>query len=232
MLADAPYHKPTDAEMEQYMSLMNVTGTGIMGSISIPKINVQLPIYHDVTESVLQVAVGHMPGTSLPVVSESSHVVISGHNGLITSAMFAELPRLQEGDTFQITALRQVLTYEVDQILTVRPDEVEAVAIMPGKEYCTLITCTPPGLNTYRLLVRGHRIDAETLDAAVAAPTFAGFMQDVLKGKVLSLYEVMMLCIALILLVAEFAVPLGLAIYRRNHKKYKQRTQRWTRDNT
>lgn len=214
-------HVFTEEEMAQYMALMNITGNGIMGRISIPKINVELPIYHGDGDVVLQKGAGHMPGTSLPVVSESSHVVVSGHRGLPTAAMFTDLPELELGDTFQITALQHVLIYEVDQIQTVWPDEIDKVAIEQGKEYCTLVTCTPLGINDHRLLVRGHRIEAPKAEGAgaEAAPTVAGVMKDVVRGKVLAVYEVVMLGIALVLFIAEFIFPLGKVVYRRVRKK-------------
>lgn len=204
-LAGTAYHELSSDENERYMRLLNVGGSGVMGRISIPKINVELPIYHGVTEDVLQMAIGHMPGTSLPVVSESSHVVISGHRGLATKAMFTDLPELEIGDTFQITALNQVLTYEVDRILTVFPEELDKVEIEPGKEYCTLVTCTPLGVNSHRLLVRGHRT-GEVRDAD-APKTAADVLLELVQGKVLAVYETIMLGAGVILILAEFALP-------------------------
>ena len=199
-LAEGPSpHALSDEEMEWYMSLMDIAGTGVLGSISIPKINVELPIYHGVADAILQIAAGHVPGSSLPVVSDSSHVVISGHRGLSTAALFTDLPQLVIGDTFQITALREVLTYEVDQIETVLPEEADSLAIEPGKEYCTLITCTPLGVNSHRLLVRGHRI--ETPEDTELVPVAADPIQKAVQGKLLAPYEAAMLGIALILFI-------------------------------
>ena len=221
-LVGSPVHDLTDEEMEQYMSLMNITGNGIMGRISIPKINVDLPIYHGDKEDSMQRGAGHMPGTSLPVVSASSHVVISGHSGLATKPMFIDLGRLEIGDTFQISALRQVITYEVDQILTVLPEEVDAIAIEPGKEYCTLVTCTPMWINNHRLLVRGHRIESpeasegdKASDADKTTVAVTDIMLRVLYGKVLAVHEVVMLLIALILLVVEIIWPCAKAIRKK-----------------
>ena len=149
-----------------YESTLDVTGTGIMGYITIEKIGVELPIYHGTSDGVLQIAAGHLEGTSLPVGGESTHAVISAHRGLPSAKLFTNLDKLTEGDTFMLRVLDEVLTYEVDQILIVEPQETEPLRIEEGKDYCTLVTCTPYGINSHRLLVRGHRIDnLETSDA-------------------------------------------------------------------
>ena len=148
----------TEEQRSQYDSLLNLSGTGIMGYIEIPNINVSLPIYHGATEAVLQIAVGHLDWTSLPVGGESTHCVLSGHRGLPSAKLFTNLDKVVEGDTFSIRVLDEVLTYEVDQILIVEPTEVDALQIQPGKDLCTLVTCTPYGINSHRLLVRGHRV--------------------------------------------------------------------------
>ena len=210
-------HDMTEAETEQYLSLMDIAGTGILGRISIPKINVSLPIYHGDGDSVMQKGVGHMPASSLPVVCDSSHVVLSGHSGLAAKPMFTELPKLEVGDTFQITALGQTLVYEVDQILTVLPHEVDVIELEPGIEYCTLVTCTPVGLNTHRLLVRGHRVEAAAEDAGSAHIT-ADVLREVFHGNVLAVYEVVLLGVALALLVVGLLWPLGRKIYEKNRK--------------
>lgn len=150
--------------LEGYEELLNVSGTGVMGYITIPRINVQLPIYHGTSASVLQVGAGHLEGTSLPVGGESTHCVISAHRGLPSATLFTHLDQLEVGDTFTMTVLNEVLTYEVDQITIVYPDELDNIYIVDGQDYCTLMTCTPYGINTQRLLVRGHRI--ETTEAA------------------------------------------------------------------
>ena len=146
------------AEKARYNQTLDVTGTGIMAYVEIPKLNTTLPIYHGTDDSVLQVAIGHIPGTSLPVGGKGTHAVISGHRGLPSAKLFTDIDRLVEGDTFMIQVLDETLTYEVDQILTVLPDDVSALAIDPNQDYVTLVTCTPYGVNTHRLLVRGHRI--------------------------------------------------------------------------
>lgn len=152
-------YRLTDEQTQQYETLLNVSGLGIMGSIEIPEIDVNLPIYHGTDESVLQVAVGHLEWSSLPIGGDGTHCVLSGHRGLPSAKLFTNLDQLEKGDTFLLRILDEVLTYEVDQILIVEPQETAALQIEHGKDYCTLITCTPYGINTHRLLVRGHRID-------------------------------------------------------------------------
>ncbi|MGN0510113.1 MAG: class C sortase [Lachnospiraceae bacterium] len=149
----------TEEQKKQYEQLLNVSGDGIMGYIEIPSINCSLPIYHGTQESVLQIAVGHIEWSSLPVGGASTHCVVSGHRGLPSAKLFTNLDELSKGDTFMLRVLDEVLTYEVDQILIVEPQETGALQIEEGKDYCTLVTCTPYGINTHRLLVRGHRIE-------------------------------------------------------------------------
>ena len=149
----------TDEERKVYDSLLDVTGTGIMGYVEIPKINVSLPIYHGTDETILQIAVGHIEGSSLPVGGEGTHCVISGHRGLPSAKLFTDLDQLQEGDIAQITVLDETLTYEIDQIRIVLPNELEELAIDPKKDYLTMVTCTPYGINSHRMLVRAHRIE-------------------------------------------------------------------------
>ena len=143
----------------EYEALLDIGGTGIMGYIEVPAIDVTLPIYHGTDEAVLQVAVGHLEWTSLPVGGSSSHCVLSGHRGLPSAQLFTDLDKLVLGDVFLMRVLDEVLTYEVDQIRIVEPYEVEDLHIAQGKDYCTLVTCTPYGINSHRLLVRGHRIE-------------------------------------------------------------------------
>lgn len=149
----------SDEQKEQYESLLNVSGTGVMGYIEIPMIQCSLPIYHGTEESVLQIAIGHLEWTSLPVGGESTHCVLSGHRGLPSAKLFTNLDKLVEGDVFMLRVLNEVLTYEVDQILIVEPQETNELQITEGEDYCTLVTCTPYGINSHRLLVRGHRIE-------------------------------------------------------------------------
>lgn len=147
------------AQKEEYEKLLDISGVGIMGYLEIPELNMSLPIYHGTEESVLQIAAGHLEWSSLPVGGESSHCVISGHRGLPSAKLFTDLDKLQEGDVFVLRVLDEVLTYEVDQIRVVEPSQVSDLEIVEGSDLCTLVTCTPYGINTHRLLVRGHRIE-------------------------------------------------------------------------
>lgn len=142
-----------------YGMTLDITGTGIMGYIDIDRINVELPIYHTVDESVLGIGAGHLEGTSLPVGGESTHSVLSGHRGLPSAKLFTDLDELEVGDEFSITILNRKLTYRIDQIKTVLPTETDDLQIVKGKDYCTLMTCTPYGINSHRLLLRGVRVD-------------------------------------------------------------------------
>lgn len=176
----------TDEQKAAYGSLLDVSGLGVMGYIEIPEIDCSLPIYHGTEESVLQVAVGHLEWSNLPVGGEGTHCVLSGHRGLPSAKLFTNLDKLAVGDTFLLRVLNEVLTYEVDQILIVEPEQVDALGIVPGEDYCTLVTCTPYGINTHRLLVRGHRVentpeaarmhvtaDATQFDPLLVAPVLA-----------------------------------------------------------
>lgn len=149
----------SDAQKEEYEKLLDISGVGIMGYLEIPELNMSLPIYHGTEESVLQIAAGHLEWSSLPVGGESSHCVISGHRGLPSAKLFTYLDKLQEGDVFVLRVLDEVLTYEVDQIRVVEPSQVSDLGIVEGSDLCTLVTCTPYGINTHRLLVRGHQIE-------------------------------------------------------------------------
>lgn len=146
-------------EAGDYQTLLNVDGTGIMGYIDIDCIGVELPIYHGTDPNVLSVAVGHLEGSSLPVGGQGTHCVLSAHRGLPSARLFTDLDRVKVGDTFTITVLNRLLTYEVDQILIVEPEDVAALAIDPERDDCTLVTCTPYGINSHRLLVRGRRVE-------------------------------------------------------------------------
>ncbi len=147
-----------DPDRELYNQELNFDRTGNMGYIDIPKIKVTLPVYHGTSASVLQTSIGHLEGTSLPVGGESSHCVLSGHRGLPSAKLFSDLDKLVSGDTFTLNILNETFTYEVDQILVVLPQEVDAINIEEGQDFCTLLTCTPYGINTHRLLVRAHRV--------------------------------------------------------------------------
>jgi len=174
----------TDAQKRQYDALLNVDGTGIMGYLEIPALEVTLPIYHGTDDSVLQVGAGHIEWSSLPTGGESTHCVLSGHRGLPSAKLFTNLDQLVPGDTFVIRVLDEVMTYEVDQILIVEPTDVSALTVEDGKDLCTLVTCTPYGVNSHRLLVRGHRVenaseairvtsDAVQIEPLIVAPLVA-----------------------------------------------------------
>jgi len=147
-------------KLSDYHSILNVSSTGMMGYITVPKISQELPVYHGTSDGVLSVAVGHLEGTSLPVGGKSTHSVVSAHRGLPTAVLFTHLDRMEVGDTFYFTILDRTITYEVDEIRIVEPHDTSLIRIVEGKDYCTLLTCTPYGINTQRLLVRGHQVDA------------------------------------------------------------------------
>ncbi|WP_278884935.1 class C sortase [[Ruminococcus] torques] len=146
-----------EEEKKRYNHILNITKTGIMAYIEIPKLNVYMPVYHGTDEGVLQIAAGHLPGSSFPVGGESTHSLISGHSGLPSAKLFTDIDKLQEGDLFFVHVFDEVLAYRVNQIKVVLPDDVETLEIEKGKDYVTLITCTPYGVNSHRLLVRGER---------------------------------------------------------------------------
>lgn len=160
----------TDEELAQYKHLLNPSGTGLMAYVTIPVLNETFPIYHGTDESVLQTAVGHLEWTSLPVGGENTHAVLSGHRGLPRAKLFTDLDRLRVGDVFTVTVLNQTLAYEVDRILVVLPEDIGELRIVPDCDYCTLVTCTPYGINSHRLLVRGHRIENTVLQPALENP--------------------------------------------------------------
>ena len=158
LLKKADHWKLSKKDKKKYESLLDVSGTGIMGYIEIPKIDCSLPVYHGTDEGALQIAIGHLEGSSLPVGGKSSHCVLSGHRGLPSARLFTDLDQMEEGDTFILNILGHKLAYEVDQIKVVLPEEMSDLEIQEGKDLCTLVTCTPYGINTHRLLVRGHRV--------------------------------------------------------------------------
>lgn len=172
-------------KVPDYDDILNISDTGIMGYISIPFIKVELPIYHGTSEEVLNIAAGHLKGSSFPVGGNNTHAVISAHRGLPSAKLFTDLDKLVEGDTFTINVLGEVYTYEIEKILTVLPDEIDKLEIIPNGDYVTLMTCTPYGINTHRLLLRSHRIettyhydakvvaDAVQVDPMLAVPAIA-----------------------------------------------------------
>lgn len=158
LLKKSDHWKLSKKEKKKYESLLDVSGTGIMGYIEVPKIDCSLPIYHGTDEGALQIAIGHLEGSSLPVGGKSTHCVLSGHRGLPSARLFTDLDQMEDGDTFILNILGHKLAYEVDQIKVVLPEEMSDLEIKEGKDLCTLVTCTPYGINTHRLLVRGHRV--------------------------------------------------------------------------
>ena len=175
----------TDAERQEYMRQLKVEGTDAMGYISIPKLHIKLPLMHGTDEKILQTSIGHLEETSLPVGGKGSHCVVSGHRGLPSSRLFTDIDKMKEGDTWTITVLNETLTYECDQIRIVLPEDLSNITLEKGKDLCTLVTCTPYGINTHRLLVRGHRVpnangtaditaDAIQIEPKYIAPFLAG----------------------------------------------------------
>lgn len=189
----------TEEQKAAYEQLLNVSGLGIMGYIEIPSIDCSLPIYHGTEESVLQIAIGHLEWSSLPVGGESTHCVLSGHRGLPSAKLFTNLDKLQEGDVFMLRVLDEVLTYEVDQILIVEPQEIAALQIAEGEDLCTLVTCTPYGINTHRLLVRGHRIENAPEARLVRVTADAVQIEPLLVAPIVALPMLLLLLILLLL---------------------------------
>lgn len=189
----------TEEQEKQYEQLLNLGGTGEIGYIEIPSISVALPIYHGTEDTVLQHAIGHLEWSSLPVGGIGSHCVLSGHRGLPSAKLFTNLDKLAQGDTFILRVLDEVLTYEVDQILIVEPQDVDALQIIDGGDYCTLVTCTPYGINTHRLLVRGHRIDniEEAMTVRVTADALQ--IEPLLVAPVVAIPILLLLMILLLL---------------------------------
>ena len=199
----------SEEEYAAYEKLLDITGTGIMAEIEIPSVRVDLPVYHGMDESVLLVAAGHLEWTSLPVGGESTHCVISAHRGLPSAKLFTNLDELAEGDVFLLRTLDELLTYEVDQILIVEPEDISALHIESGKDLCTLVTCTPYGINSHRLLVRGHRV--ETVDTL----SWAKVTSDALQGEPI--------IVAPLLALVIIAVLLGVVGISENYMKKERR---------
>lgn len=189
----------SEEQKAEYESLLDISGLGVMGYIEIPEIDVSLPIYHGTEDPVLQVAIGHLEWSSLPVGGESTHCVLSGHRGLPSAKLFTDLDKLREGDTFLLRVLDEILTYEVDQILIVEPQDTAALEIVEGQDYCTLVTCTPYGINTHRLLVRGHRIDNIEEVKTVRVTADAVQLEPMLVAPVVAIPMLLILLILLLL---------------------------------
>lgn len=192
---DALYHPE---QFPRYADTLDITGTGIMGYITIPRIHVELPIYHGTGDAVLQSAAGHLEGTSLPVGGESTHAVISAHRGLPSAKLFTNLDQVEVGDTFTITVLDRVLTYEVDQISIVLPTEVDDLKVVDGKDYVTLMTCTPYGINTHRLLVRGHRVATPENLKHIRVTAEAFKIEPIITAPIIALPMLLVLLIGLL----------------------------------
>ena len=159
LITDNTRWKMTDEERKIYNNILDISGTGVMGYIEIPKVNISLPIYHGTSNEVLQIAVGHVEGSSFPIGGTGTHTVLSGHRGLPSAKLFTDLDKMEEGDCFYIKVLNEVLTYQIDQILIVEPNNMDSLEIDPTQDYCTLVTCTPYGVNSHRMLIRGKRIE-------------------------------------------------------------------------
>ena len=189
----------TEAQKAEYENMLDVSGLGVMGYVEIPSIKCSLPIYHGTEESALQIAVGHIEWSSLPVGGKSTHCVLSGHRGLPSAKLFTNLDQLKEGDTFLLRVLDETLTYEVDQIRIVLPNEMEDLQIIPGKDLCTLVTCTPYGINTHRLLVRGHRIANQADAQSVRVTADAMQIEPLLVAPIVAIVLLLILLLALLL---------------------------------
>ena len=202
--------KMTDAEKEAYDRELNFNNDGNMGYITIEKINVMLPIYHGTSEEVLQTSIGHLQGTSLPVGGKSSHCILSGHRGLPSAKLFSDLDKMKQGDTFTLNVLDETFTYQVDQIRVVEPSDLSNLQVEPGQDFCTLVTCTPYGINTHRLLVRGHRTANPHGDGKVVADAM----------RIEAIYAVPIVGVPILLMFL-----LVLLFHTRKRKKMKKKAQ-------
>ena len=197
LAAKANQWELTEEDNALYESLLDPGEIGVMGTLEIPSINVSLPIYHGVSNGVLRVGVGHLEGTSLPIGGTGTHAVLSGHRGLTSAKLFTDLDKLVEGDLFYIQILNETLVYEVDQILIVEPEDTSALAIDQEQDYVTLMTCTPYGINTHRLLVRGHRIDPDE-DGVVIATGEASVVNKILVAPFIAVPVLLIIVIIII----------------------------------
>lgn len=220
LLSMANVFVKSEEQKAEYERLLNVSGNGIMAYVEIPKIKCSLPVYHGTSEAVLQVAIGHLDWTSLPLGGKSTHSVFSGHRGLPSARLFTDLDKMEIGDRFYIRVLNEVLTYEVDQILVVLPEETDDLRIVEGEDYCTLFTCTPYAVNTHRLLVRGKRVET------VIAQDEAGNDVEVSAMDLETLEKQRLandLQRAVIVVGAIVVIMLGLLIVLKGSKKKKKR---------
>lgn len=189
----------SEEQAAEYEQLLNIGGTGVMGYIEIPSLDIVLPVYHGTDEGVLQIAIGHLEWTSLPVGGSSTHSVISGHRGLPSARLFTDLDQMAEGDLFLLRVLDEVLTYEVDQIRIVEPNQIQELLIQEGEDLCTLVTCTPYGINSHRLLVRGHRIQNLDESKEVRVTADALQIQPIVIAPILAAPLLLILLILLII---------------------------------
>lgn len=214
-LADAFSSEDLVSASEDYDSLLNLTGDGIMGYVIIPKIHVELPIYHGTDADTLEKGVGHLLGSSLPVGGESTHAVLTAHSGMASQKLFSDLDQLEAGDVFYLEVLGETLAYQVDQIKTVLPYDTTYLSISEGEDYCTLVTCTPFGVNTHRLLVRGTRVPYEEAEEIVEESAIeeqqaeSTWEQEYIKG----------ICFAFGIVALLGIVALGVWLYRRNRNE-------------
>ena len=185
----------TEAETAKYNEMLNISGDGIMGYIEIPMINCSLPIYHGTDDDALQIAIGHLEWSDLPVGGEGTHCVMSGHRGLPSAKLFTRLDKLKEGDRFMLRVMDRVLTYEVDRILIVEPEDTSALLAEDGKDYCTLVTCTPYGVNSHRLLVRGHRVENAESSSSMYITADASQIEPLIVAAVIAVPVLLILLI-------------------------------------
>ena len=208
---------------EEYMNCLNINGDEIMGIVEIPKIDVELPIYHTTDKEVLEIGAGHLEGSSLPVGGESTHTVISAHRGLPSATLFTDLDQLEEGDHFLLHILDDTLCYEVDQINVVEPDQTESLSVVEGEDLATLLTCTPYGVNTQRLLVRGHRVPYD-------ADAVADEASNSLFGNSLHTNYILWVAVGLVLTGAFIAILVLRDRYLRKHPEKRRKHDRRKRD--
>ncbi|MBR4068432.1 MAG: class C sortase [Clostridia bacterium] len=188
----------SDEERAVYNAQLDAAGLGIMGYIEIPRIDVSLPIYHGTDEAVLQIAIGHIEGSSLPVGGPGTHCAVSGHRGLPSATLFSRLDALENGDIFQLHVLDEILTYEVDQILIVEPFDLTGLDIIEGQDLCTLVTCTPYGVNSHRLLVRGHRVETPEEEKVIRVVADAIQIEPLLVAPVVAAPMLLLLLVVLL----------------------------------
>lgn len=192
--------KPLNAEQKkEYNRQLNISDLGILGYIEIPAISCRLPIYRGTDNSVLQIAIGHLEDTSLPVGGAGTHCILSGHRGLPSAKLFTDLDKLSEGDIFMLQIMDETLTYQVEKIMIVKPYEIEELKIEPGRDLCTLVTCTPYGINTHRLIVKGVRIETAEQPAAVRVPADASQIEPILVAIAIAAFFISLLWILLLI---------------------------------